>query len=84
MRFAQDAGERFFRLRSPVEQYLVRNFRYLPNTASATSAMTIEDFLLRRREGHCEYFAAGMVVLRIVPPNSRRSAPARSVSAPSS
>jgi transglutaminase-like putative cysteine protease len=46
-----------------VEQYLVRNFRYLPNTATATSPMSIEDFLLRRREGHCEYFAAGMVVL---------------------
>ncbi len=46
-----------------IEQYLVRNFRYLPNTATATSGMSIEDFLLRRREGHCEYFAAGMVVL---------------------
>lgn len=46
-----------------IEQYLVQNFRYLPNNAATTEGMTIEDFLLRRREGHCEYFAAGMVVL---------------------
>lgn len=46
-----------------IEQYLLRNFRYLPNSTSAMAPMSIEDFLLRRREGHCEYFAAGMVVL---------------------
>ncbi|HYK02428.1 MAG TPA: transglutaminase domain-containing protein [Thermoanaerobaculia bacterium] len=46
-----------------IEQHLVRNYRYLPNTAASTAGMTIEDFLLVRREGHCEYFAAGMVVL---------------------
>ncbi|HEX8618248.1 MAG TPA: transglutaminase domain-containing protein, partial [Thermoanaerobaculia bacterium] len=46
-----------------IEQYLSRNFRYIPNTASAMSPMSMEDFLLRRREGHCEYFAAGMAVL---------------------
>jgi transglutaminase-like putative cysteine protease len=46
-----------------IEQYLVRNFRYLPNSATAMEPMSMEDFLLRRREGHCEYFAAGMAVL---------------------
>jgi transglutaminase-like putative cysteine protease len=46
-----------------VEQYLLDNFRYIPNTASAMAPNSVEEFLLRRRVGHCEYFAAGMVVL---------------------
>ncbi|HYO76726.1 MAG TPA: transglutaminase domain-containing protein, partial [Thermoanaerobaculia bacterium] len=46
-----------------LEQYLVRNFRYIPNSASARAPASVEEFLLRRRAGHCEYFAAGMVVL---------------------
>ncbi|HYO79326.1 MAG TPA: DUF4129 domain-containing transglutaminase family protein, partial [Thermoanaerobaculia bacterium] len=40
-----------------------RNFRYIPNSASARAPASVEEFLLRRRAGHCEYFAAGMVVL---------------------
>jgi protein-glutamine gamma-glutamyltransferase len=46
-----------------VEKYLVENFRYVPNTATAMAPNSVEEFLLRRRAGHCEYFAAGMVVL---------------------
>lgn len=46
-----------------IEKYLVENFRYIPNTASAMAPSSVEEFLLRRRAGHCEYFAAGMVVL---------------------
>lgn len=46
-----------------IEQYLSTNFRYVSNATTAASPMSMEDFLLRRREGHCEYFAAGMVVL---------------------
>lgn len=46
-----------------IESWMVSNFRYLPNDAPATREMTIEQFLLRTRAGHCEYFAAGMVVL---------------------
>jgi transglutaminase-like putative cysteine protease len=46
-----------------IESYMIRNFRYLPNDAPATRNMTVEQFLLRDRAGHCEYFAAGMVVL---------------------
>lgn len=46
-----------------IEQYLARNFRYVPNPSSLGKTMSVDDFLLREREGHCEYFAAGMVVL---------------------
>ncbi|HEX2122792.1 MAG TPA: transglutaminaseTgpA domain-containing protein [Thermoanaerobaculia bacterium] len=45
-----------------IENWMLRNFRYVPNPATA-KAMSIEQFLLRERAGHCEYFAAGMVVL---------------------
>lgn len=45
-----------------IEQYMVRNFRYLAAPATGTP-ITLEQFLLRDRAGHCEYFAAGMVVL---------------------
>jgi hypothetical protein len=45
-----------------IEQWMVRNFRYVPNPQTPP-AMPIERFLLRDRIGHCEYFAAGMVVL---------------------
>lgn len=47
-----------------IEQYLLRNFRYVPNPADLTAKrITVEQFLLHDRAGHCEYFAAGMVVL---------------------
>jgi transglutaminase-like putative cysteine protease len=45
-----------------IEQYMVRNFRYVPNTEQDTPK-TLERFLLVDRGGHCEYFAAGMVAL---------------------
>jgi len=45
-----------------IENWMVQNFRYVPNPATPP-AMSIERFLLRDRIGHCEYFAAGMVVL---------------------
>jgi len=46
-----------------IEQYLMKNYRYVPNPASLGKTMSVDDFLLRERAGHCEYFAAGMVVL---------------------
>ena len=55
--------ERPDRRAARIESWMVSNFRYLPNDAPATREMTIEQFLLRTRAGHCEYFAAGMVVL---------------------
>jgi transglutaminase-like putative cysteine protease len=45
-----------------IERYLSTNFRYVPNPATV-GTMTVDQFLLRQRAGHCEYFAAGMVVL---------------------
>jgi protein-glutamine gamma-glutamyltransferase len=45
-----------------IEQYMVRNFRYVPNPATGTP-ISLERFLLFERQGHCEYFAAGMVAL---------------------
>lgn len=46
-----------------IENYLSRNYRYLPNPTSLGRTMSLEEFLLRDRQGHCEYFAAGMAVL---------------------
>jgi transglutaminase-like putative cysteine protease len=49
---------------SRIEQYMIRNFRYVPNPANLRErSMSVEEFLLRERTGHCEYFAAGMAVL---------------------
>jgi transglutaminase-like putative cysteine protease len=45
-----------------IEQWMLRNFRYVPNPQTPP-AMSIERFLLKDRVGHCEYFAAGLVVL---------------------
>jgi transglutaminase-like putative cysteine protease len=45
-----------------IENYLSTNFRYVPNPGTL-KAMTVDQFLLRQRAGHCEYFAAGMTVL---------------------
>jgi hypothetical protein len=46
-----------------IESYLSRHYRYIPNPATLNKTMSVDDFLLRDRVGHCEYFAAGMVVL---------------------
>jgi transglutaminase-like putative cysteine protease len=45
-----------------IERYLSTSFRYVPNPETL-EAMSVDRFLLRERAGHCEYFAAGMVVL---------------------
>ena len=46
-----------------IESYLSTRFRYVQNPAQIGYAMSVDDFLLRERRGHCEYFAAGMVAL---------------------
>jgi hypothetical protein len=46
-----------------LESFFVGNFEYVANVNDQGRPITIEDFLLRERRGHCEYFAAGMVVL---------------------
>ena len=45
-----------------IEQFMLRNFRYIPNDATSLPK-SLERFLLFDRGGHCEYFAAGMVAL---------------------
>ncbi|HWS71001.1 MAG TPA: transglutaminaseTgpA domain-containing protein, partial [Thermoanaerobaculia bacterium] len=46
-----------------IETYMSTTFTYVPDPAQIGHTMTVDDFLLRERRGHCEYFAAGMVVL---------------------
>lgn len=44
--------------------WMQREFRYVANPADiGRQSMPLDDFLLRERAGHCEYFAAGMVAL---------------------
>lgn len=57
-----------------IERYMDRNFRYLQRPELIGHRMTLDDFLLRERRGHCEYFAAGMVALL-----NSRGVPARVV-----
>lgn len=45
-----------------IETWMTREFTYLPNTIDR-DPMTLEQFLFEERRGHCEFFAAGMVVL---------------------
>ena len=46
-----------------IEAWLSGNFQYVPDPASIGRRTSVDEFLLRERRGHCEYFAAGMVVL---------------------
>lgn len=46
-----------------IERHLVRNYTYVPDPASIGRAITVDEFLLEEKRGHCEYFAAGMVTL---------------------
>lgn len=48
---------------SAIEEYMLRNFKYVAQPEQLEHTMTTDDFLLRERRGHCEYFAAGMVAL---------------------
>lgn len=57
-----------------IERYLLRNYRYLLHPEEIGHTMTVDDFLLREKRGHCEYFAAGMVALM-----SAQGVPARIV-----
>jgi transglutaminase-like putative cysteine protease len=45
-----------------IEAYLSTRFRYVANPGTL-AGMSVDQFLLRERAGHCEYFAAGMTVL---------------------
>ena len=46
-----------------IERHMSTTFKYVPDPASLGRAITTDEFLLREKRGHCEYFAAGMVAL---------------------
>jgi transglutaminase-like putative cysteine protease len=46
-----------------IEQFLLNNYRYVIRPEAIGHPMSVDDFLLREKRGHCEYFAAGMVAL---------------------
>ncbi|HKO01173.1 MAG TPA: DUF3488 and DUF4129 domain-containing transglutaminase family protein [Thermoanaerobaculia bacterium] len=47
-----------------IEVHLATKFTYVADPATiGKRSMTVEEFLLHERRGHCEYFAAGMVAL---------------------
>ena len=46
-----------------IASHLETSYTYIPDPAELGRAYTVEEFLLSVRRGHCEYFAAGMVVL---------------------
>jgi protein-glutamine gamma-glutamyltransferase len=46
-----------------IEAYMSSKFQYVPDPSKIGHTMSTDDFLLRFRRGHCEYFAAGMVAL---------------------
>ena len=45
------------------ENYLIQNFEYVANVGDQGRPISVDEFLLTERRGHCEYFAAGMVGL---------------------
>lgn len=46
-----------------VERHLATKFEYVANPATLGRPVSVDEFLLQVKRGHCEYFAAGMVVL---------------------
>lgn len=46
-----------------IERHLQTEFQYVADPSRLGRSVTVDRFLLEVRRGHCEYFAAGMVVL---------------------
>jgi hypothetical protein len=46
-----------------IEAFLIREFRYTLDIARGNDPEPLREFLLVRRAGHCEYFAAAMAVM---------------------
>lgn len=64
--FAQDivGGSRTPRERArAIESHLQTEFNYVADPSRLGRAVSVDRFLLEVKRGHCEYFAAGMVVL---------------------
>lgn len=48
---------------SSIENYLRTHYRYTLQLPSSMPADPVADFLFRRKEGHCEYFASAMAIM---------------------
>ena len=46
-----------------IETYLRTHYRYTLQLPSTTPADPVANFLFRRKEGHCEYFASAMAIM---------------------
>lgn len=46
-----------------IKRYLLANLSYTRTLEEGSHGFPLEDFLFRKKEGHCEYFATAMVVL---------------------
>jgi len=46
-----------------IERYMLTHFRYYMRPEQIGRTLSVDEFLLKDRRGHCEYFAAGMVAL---------------------
>lgn len=57
-----------------IASHLSANYSYVPSPVSLGQPVGVEQFLLSERRGHCEHFAAGMVLLL-----AARDVPARVV-----
>lgn len=57
-----DAQSRYDRVMA-MERWFHEEFQYTLELPASPREATVPHFLLERREGHCEYFASGMVVL---------------------
>jgi protein-glutamine gamma-glutamyltransferase len=55
--------ERPLHLARRIETHLAGEFEYEQIDQALGRSMSVDEFLLTERKGHCEYFAAGMVVL---------------------
>jgi transglutaminase-like putative cysteine protease len=52
-----------FREAEAIESHLRKDFRYSLQLPKSQPSDPISDFLFRRRQGHCEYFASAMAVM---------------------
>ncbi|MEX2526992.1 MAG: transglutaminase domain-containing protein [Gemmatimonadota bacterium] len=57
-----EARSRYDRV-TALERWFHEEFQYTLELPASPREATVPHFLLERREGHCEYFASGMVVL---------------------
>lgn len=57
------AGDDPRRIAEVIMDHLEENYRYSLDLRGASDEQPLEDFLFRRRSGHCEFFSTAMVVM---------------------